>query len=187
LNQERRRKMNKYLSYSFLYDDPADLRCDFEILTDEISSMIGFLRSLTDDDAVREDLRWLNELVYHVNPTLRTRTAITGEELEWLRGRVEKLQEEVRDSFNAAAAPKPNVPRFVVPQGCSAAAYSHIIRNKCKAAVRLLYRHQQQGNKVDDIIFDFVNLSSGYFFSLALKLNKDEGVEEREFISRVYK
>ncbi|MDR0877176.1 MAG: ATP--cob(I)alamin adenosyltransferase [Treponema sp.] len=177
--------MNKYLSYSFLYDPPGDLRCDFEILTDEISSMIGFLRSLTDDDIIREDLCKLNELIYHVNPTLRKRTAITAEELEWLLGRTKKMQAEIQDSFTAAA-PKTNLPRFVVPQGCSAAAYSHIIRNKCKAAVRLLYRHQQQGNRVDDIVFDFINLSSGYFFSLALKLNKDQGVEEKEFLSRVY-
>jgi ATP:cob(I)alamin adenosyltransferase len=179
--------LNKYLAYSFLYDDPADLRCDFEILTDEISSMIGFLRSLTEDSVTREDLCKLNELIYHVNPTLRTRTTITMEELEWLHGRVEKLQKEIKDSFDTAATPKKTVPRFVVPQGCTAAAYSHIIRNKCKAAVRLLYRHQQQGNKIGDIVFDFVNLSSGYFFSLALKLNKDQNAEEREFLSRVYK
>jgi ATP:cob(I)alamin adenosyltransferase len=177
--------MNKYLSYSFLYDPPEDLRCDFEILTDEIASMTGFLRSLTDDGAIREDLCKLNELIYHVNPTLRTRTAITAEELEWLHARIENMQAEIRDSFDATIGK--NALRFVVPQGCSAAAYSHIIRNKCKAAVRLLYRHQQQGSRVDDIVFDFMNLCSGYFFSLALKLNKDQGVEEKEFSSRVYK
>jgi ATP:cob(I)alamin adenosyltransferase len=179
--------MKKYLSYSFLYDDPADLRCDFEILTDEISSMIGFLRSLTDDEAIREELCKMNELIYHVNPTLRTRTTITEEELEWLHGRVEQIQEEVKDTLHPVTDSKSKVPRFFVPQGCAAAAYSHIIRNKCKAAVRLLYRHQQQGNTVDDIIFDFINLSSGYFFSLCLKFNKDQGVEEKEFSSRVYK
>jgi ATP:cob(I)alamin adenosyltransferase len=178
--------MNKYLSYSFLYDDPADLRCDFEIATDEAASMIGFLRSLIDDEALREELCRLNELMYHINPCLRTKTTIVEEELNWLRDRVEGIQREIRESFDAAAAPRKNRPRFVIPQGCPAASYSHIIRNKCKALVRLMYRHQEQGHKVEGILFDYVNLFSGYFYSLALKLNRDRGIPETEFISRVY-
>ncbi|MDR1908793.1 MAG: ATP--cob(I)alamin adenosyltransferase [Spirochaetaceae bacterium] len=178
--------MNKYLSYSFLYDDPADLRCDFEIATDEVASMIGYLRSLIDDEGLREELCKLNELMYHVNPCLRTRLAITPAEVDWLHERIETLQREVRERFDAAAAPRPNKARFVIPQGCPAASYSHIIRNRCKALVRMMYRHKERGNAVDDLLFDYVNLFSGYFYSLSLKLNQDQGVEEREFTSRVY-
>jgi ATP:cob(I)alamin adenosyltransferase len=178
--------MNKHLSYSFLYDDPEDLRCDFEIATDEVASMVGFLRSLIDDDALREELCTLNELMYHINPCLRTKITIIAEELGWLEDRVEAIQWEVRESFDSAVHRRENKPRFVIPQGCPAASYSHIIRNKCKALVRLMYRHQQQGHKIDDLLFDYVNLFSGYFYSLALKLNRDKGIVEREFISRVY-
>jgi hypothetical protein len=75
--------MSKYLAYCFLYDDAADLRCDFEILTDEISSMIGLLRSLLDDADRAADpeladvLREINELMYHINPSLRKGTMVT--------------------------------------------------------------------------------------------------------------
>ncbi|MDR1587013.1 MAG: ATP:cob(I)alamin adenosyltransferase, partial [Treponema sp.] len=79
-----------------------------------------------------------------------------------------------------------NGARFVLPQGCTAASLAHIIRNRCKALVRLLSRHRQQGHKTDDILFDFINLFSGYFFFLALALNGESGVEELEFKSRVY-
>jgi ATP:cob(I)alamin adenosyltransferase len=175
-----------YLAYSFLYDDPTDIRCDFEIMSDEIASMIGLLRSLIDNKETRDDLSKTIELMYHINPSLRTKTAVTAEELTWLRERIEHIQEEIREAFNKAAPSRGKAPRFVLPQGCTAAAYSHIIRNKCKSLVRLLHRHQQQGNAVDDIIFNFANLFSGYFFSLALKLNKDNGVEEIKFNSRVY-
>ncbi len=34
--------------------------------------------------------------------------------------------------------------------------------------VRLLYRFAQRGGKVEDALFDFANLLSGYFFLLAL-------------------
>jgi cob(I)alamin adenosyltransferase len=185
-------KKDGYLAYCFLYDDARDLRCDFEIASDEISSMIGLLRSLVDHrfapDAgeLRADLSRLNELMYHINPSLRTRTAITETEVEWLHGKIMTLRGEVKDVFDKAAPPRSGGPRFVLPQGCTAASYSHIIRNKCKALVRLLSRYKQQGHEVDEILFDCINLYSGYFYFLALKLNRDQGVEETEFKSRVY-
>ncbi|MDR2343115.1 MAG: ATP--cob(I)alamin adenosyltransferase [Spirochaetaceae bacterium] len=178
--------MDKYLSYCFLYDDPEDLRCDFEIATDELASMIGLLRSLIKDENLRSDLTRLNELMYHINPSLRTKVAVSAEELDWVAGKVTEMQAEVRESFDRTAPSHGKTPRFVVPQGCTAAAYSHIIRNKCKSLVRLLYRHKEQGNSVRDILFDFINIYSGYFYTLALKLNQDEGVGEIEFKSRVY-
>jgi cob(I)alamin adenosyltransferase len=191
--------MNKYLSYPFLYEDSGDLRCDFEILTDEISGMIGLLRSLVKDEALRDDLTRVNELMYHINPSLRTRVAVTGEELEWLDGKTEALRMKAEESSvkqgessPAGGAPRPenggpkNSVRFVLPQGCTAACLSHLIRSRCKALVRLLSRHRQQGHTTEEILFDFINLFSGYFFFLALRLNRDSGLEEIEFKSRVY-
>jgi len=179
--------MSKYLAYTFLYDNDADLKCDFEILTDEISSMIGLLRSLLDetdkvaDPEMEEDLCKINELMYHINPSLRTTITVNAEELEWLYRRTSELQKAVgqRPSSGKTQA-------FFVPQGCTQAAYSHVIRNRCKALVRLLSRYQQQGNNVDEILFDFVNLYSGYFYFLSLWFNKNHDVKERAFISRVY-
>ena len=179
--------MSKYLAYSFLYDDAADLKCDFEILSDEISSMIGLLRSLLDDadktadPELAEDLCKINELMYHINPSLRTKVMVSAEELEWLRLKVQVLQNAVEDTGKRSGGLT-----FFVPQGCTQAAYSHVIRSKCKTLVRLLSRYRQQGNAIDDILFDFVNLYSGYFFLLALWFNKTHGVEERPFVSRVY-
>jgi len=179
--------MSKYLAYCFLYDDASDLRCDFEILTDEISSMIGLLRSLLDDadraagPELADDLCKINELMYHINPSLRTKLAVSEEELEWLLQKIAVLQKCV-----AGAPPKSGSLTFYIPQGCTQAAYSHVIRCKCKALVRLLSRHSQQGNAASDLIFDFCNLYSGYFYFLALWFNKVHGEEERFFNSRVY-
>jgi cob(I)alamin adenosyltransferase len=179
--------MSKYLAYTFLYEDAADLKCDFEILTDEISSMIGLLRSLLDETdktaepGLEEDLCKINELMYHINPSLRTKTTVSAEELEWLYRKTQALQMAVKETL-----PKSDEPVFVIPQGCTQAAYSHVIRNKCKALVRLLSRYQQQGNTADEILFDFINLYSGYFYLLSLWFNKNHKVEEHLFRSRVY-
>jgi len=179
--------MSKYLAYTFLYENAVDLKCDFEILTDEISSMIGLVRSLLDETdktagpELEEDLCKINELMYHINPSLRTKVMVSTEELDWLCGKTQSLQNAVEETL-----PGGNGVTFVIPQGCTQAAYSHVIRNRCKALVRLVSRYQQRGNTVDEIIFDFVNLYSGYFYFLALWFNKNHGIEERSFISRVY-
>ncbi|MGL6106428.1 ATP:cob(I)alamin adenosyltransferase [Romboutsia sp.] len=169
--------MSKYLAYPFLYDNSNDLRCDYEIFTDEISSTIGLLRAFVNNEELKNELTQINDLVYHMNASLRTKVSVTKEELLWLENRTNIYQEEIKDRID----------KFVVPQGCISASYAHVIRTKFKALVRLLHRHKEQGNTVDEILFDFANLFSGYFFILALKLNKDEKVDETEFVSRNYK
>ncbi|MCK5782073.1 MAG: ATP--cob(I)alamin adenosyltransferase [Flavobacteriales bacterium] len=166
-----------YKTYPFLYDNPDDLRCDFEILTDEITSYIGLLKSLVLDDGIKEELVKMGSLMYHVNPALRMRTEIYKEEMDWLFERCTIYTEELRSKFD----------KFVLPQGSTSASYSHILRTKCKFLVRLLHRHSEKDNVVDDVLFDFANLSSQYFFLLSLKLNDLEGVREIDFISRTYK
>ena len=76
-------------AYPFLSDAPDDLRCDFELLTDEIASRTGLLRSQLEDEALRAELLQVCELVYHANPTLRTRFTVTPDEIQWLASAVE--------------------------------------------------------------------------------------------------
>ncbi len=59
-----------YEAYPFLCDDSDDLRCDFELLTDYMASSAGLLRTMVKDDVLREELLWICELIYHINPTL---------------------------------------------------------------------------------------------------------------------
>ncbi|MEF9951006.1 MAG: ATP:cob(I)alamin adenosyltransferase [Clostridium sp.] len=167
----------KYLAYPFIYDDPLDYRCDFEIFTDEISSTIGLLRAKVSDENLREELSQINEIMYHINASLRTFTSVTLDELKWVESKIEEYRVETKDRCN----------KFVTPQGGEAACTAHIIRSKCKALARLMHRHEMQGNNVDPLLYNFVNLYSGYFFLLALKLNKMEDINETEFVSRNYK
>lgn len=167
----------KYCAYPFLYDKADDLRCDFEILTDEIASTVGLLRSQISDSSLRDELSKINELIYHTNPSLRTTFTVTDDEINWLTNKIESYGEEVKERFN----------KFVLPEGGVSACHAHILRTKCKALVRLLHRHECNGNNIDDRIYNIANLLSGYFFLLALKLNKDENIYESEFVSRNYK
>ena len=168
---------SKYEAYPFLHDESNDLRCDFEILTDELSSKIGLLRAIVDDENLKEELLKICELVYHINPSLRTFVSVTEEELSWLEERTTELYKKIKDRCEL----------FVLTQGSESACKAHILRSNFKGLVRLLYRYQYSGNKVDNILFDFSNLLSQYFFFLALRLNDINGVDEIEYISRNYK
>ena len=166
---------SEYEAYPFLADDAEDLRCDFELLTDEIASLTAFLSATVIHDLLSSELLFITELVYHLNPSLRTKITVTENELVLLLGIVNRLEDELK-----IMSP------FVLPQGSQNACMAHVLRVKCKMAARILYKHAQQGNSVDNLIFDFINLLSGYFFFLAIKLNEIDGYEEIEFVSRSY-
>lgn len=168
------RYRSPYEAYPFLSDGSGDLRCDFELLTDELASAAGLLRAQTEDEGLRAELLWVCELIYHVNPTLRTRFTVTEEEVTRLAAAVERLQGES------------GVRGFVLPQGCVCACTAHLLRVRSKCLVRLLYRYMEGGGEAPDRLVDVCNLLSGYFFSLALKLNALAGTEEVPYASRNY-
>ncbi len=167
---------SRYEAYPFLSDHTDDLRCDFEILTDEIASMTGYLRGLVKDKRLHDELLFVCELIYHINPSLRTKVTVTEEELE----RLEKLTLDLRSEAGDRCK------KFVLTQGSAAGAMAHVLRAKCKALARLIYRHAYQGHMVENLLIDFANLLSGYFFHLSLRLNQLDEVDEVEYISRNY-
>lgn len=175
-NDNRKPYRSPYEAYPFLCDDSENLCCDYELLTDEIASRTGLLRAQVKDEDLKEELLWLCELVYHMNPTLRTQLTVTEEEIKRLAVAVERLRNQCGERCK----------RFVLTQGCEAACNAHILRVQCKSLVRLLYRHFQQGRQVPEELIDLANLLSGYFFYLALKLNELESVEEIDYVSRNY-
>ena len=127
-----------YEAYPFLSDDSDDLRCDFELLTDVMASRTGLLRAQVEDEALRAELLWVCELIYNVNPTLRTFFSVTEGEIAHLREAVERLERECVGRCGL----------FVLTQGCEAACTAHILRVDAKCLVRLIYRHARQGHDV---------------------------------------
>ena len=163
-------------AYPFLADSIDDLRCDFELLTDRLSSKTGILRAICSNELLAEELLKISDLIYHANPSLRTKVTLQLEEIEWLKSCVLRLQEEVEGRCN----------QFVLPIGNESASLAHVLRVDCKEIVRLIYRHIYGGHEVEPLLIDFFNLLSGYFFMLALKLNALADVDEISFVSRNY-
>lgn len=168
---------SKYEACPSLSAPSDDLRCDFEILVDELASMTGLLRATTRDEDLQGELLFVCELLYHMSPALRGDVTVTAEDLATLEANVVRLQGEVGERCK----------EFVLTQGSESGALAHMIRAKFKSLARLLYRHNHQGHDVEEVLLDFINLLSGYFFFLSMKLNALDGVEEIPYVSRNYK
>ena len=152
-------------------DDPNNLSCEFGLLIDELASTTGLLRSMLSDETLRKELQFVCKIFYHLSPALREGIAATKDDLE-------QLEETFLRHKKALDGRKPMI---VLPMGCQSASLAHVLRVKCKALVRLIYRHHHLGNDLDSLLVDFANLLSGYFFYLAIALNAQNGVEEIEY------
>ncbi|MDR1061464.1 MAG: ATP--cob(I)alamin adenosyltransferase [Clostridiales bacterium] len=178
------RYKSPYEAYPFLSEPSADLRCDFEIATDEFASEVGLLSAvlggLGGDErrALAGDLVKVEELVYSANPTLRTFFSVTDAELQWLVGRATELYERSGGRQETL---------FQLPRGSEEACRAHILRSKAKALARLAYRAEEGGLPVPERLHDLLSALSGYFYRLALRLNQIAGVPEMPYLSRNYK
>lgn len=168
---------SKFEAYPFLSEKSTSLACDFEILSDEVTSKIGHLFSLIEDVKLREDLIKMGEILYHLNPTLRTKMSLTTDALDFVLEKTKELEQETQGRCKM----------FVLPFGCEKGAMSHIIRNNFKTLARMVYKHSENGGKIDELLLDFLGAMSDYFFHLSLYLNKLDGFDEIPFISKNYK
>ncbi|MFI3201244.1 MAG: hypothetical protein R3Y54_06945 [Eubacteriales bacterium] len=106
---------SKYEAYSFLREDPRkSVACDFEILSDEVASKVGHLVSKITEESLQEELVWITEIVYHLNPTLRTFMSVEQEEFQRLLGAMERLKEATKDRYKM----------FVLPTGSKRGSYA---------------------------------------------------------------
>ena len=129
-----------YEAYPYLSSKPEDLRCDFELMTDELASMTGLLRGyvqqldVPEQPALTEELAKICELIYHVNPTTRTKLTVTEEEIAWLLERVNAMNELTYEEIV-----------LLFYRWAQSVPLMHILRAKAKDIVRLLYRMDYGG------------------------------------------
>ncbi len=167
------------LAYPFLYDAANSLTCDYEILSDELSSLAGAVLSrLEGDTPLRGELIGVVGLIYHMNGSLRGQCAVREEDAEHLS--------RLCDGYAHYAVVCGS--KFVLPLGHPAACLAHIARTRAKALVRLLFReHERCPRDADALLIRLGNLLSNYFFLLALKINAEHGIAEIPFQTQSYK
>lgn len=164
------------ICYPFIHE--TAFLCDYEVLTDELSTLIGMaLSSLPESmQDLREDLERLQPLSFHANGSIRGRMALKEEDLNWLKLRLNLYKHEVAERTVG----------FILPRGGIAVAQLHQARSVSKKALRALVRVDAEGRSVPDILPRFLNICCNFFFVLTQVVNQRLGVLEPKFISQSY-
>ena len=169
-------KDSREISYPFMDED--SLLCDYEILTDGLSSYLGLAlskaRSGDYPKRVSEDLKWLIEKVLHLNGSVRGQLAIEQSDLDWLNQKYDYYKDKVE--YNS----------FTLPGGDILAAQIDICRYKSKEVVRLLNRLKQANIEVDDIILAFANILANQLYLMSLYINDFKEIRQEKFQSKSY-
>lgn len=167
----------RYSCYPFMREKSSCV--DYEIRTDSLTTQIGAVIATLLEDArgktVREDLRFIQPLVYHANGSVRGKLAITEQDLQWLSARYDFYVSEVEQSIQ----------QFLLPQGIESAARLHICRSEAKKSYRALHKVSEE-KEVPEILFDFLGLLANVLFVMAVYMNKQHHYEEIPFISKSY-
>jgi cob(I)alamin adenosyltransferase len=164
--------------YPFIYE--KSLKCDYEILTDELCRQIGGVLA-TMPEAFPEivaELEVLQPMIYHLNGSIRGKCALTEDDLVWLRDCYVKHKQASADSIAG----------FVLPRGASPIPQLNSASSNAKKAIRLMVRlHDEEGVEIPDVLHRFCNVLCNYLFTLTIVINRARGEAEVPFDSESYR
>jgi cob(I)alamin adenosyltransferase len=147
---------------------------------DELSSMLGYVRSLTADRDINRILEGMQRDLFVVGAELATRAK---------KGRQQKLQttdatvKALEQETDRLDAELPALTTFIFPSGTSAAAALHVARSLARRAERRVVALSQK-EEVNPQVIAYLNRLSSLLFVLARTANKRSGVEETKWSSR---
>lgn len=175
------------LCYPYIYED--SLLCDYEILTDDLTRMVGWaideLKTLQKEypnnkllQQLETELSWILPMCFHLNGSIRGKLAVSNEDHQQLLNYYQNLKEVTKNQISG----------FVLPGGVSPVGVLNKCSSMCKQAIRLMVRiHNDEKKTVKDILPKFTNVLCNYFFTATILINQVTDFKETPFISKSYK
>jgi cob(I)alamin adenosyltransferase len=156
------------------------LRVEAYGTVDELSSWIGYTRSLIEGDEIDSLLERIQEDLFLVGAELATRQKESSQQRDKVtQAMVDHLEEEI-DKLDAELSP---LSTFIVPNGTSAAAALHVARTIARRAERRTVT-LTKNDKLNPALVQYLNRSSSLLFVLARVVNKRAGIQEKKWASR---
>lgn len=134
---------------------------------DELNSWVGYIISQLpqENQGIKEELEALQHLLFDAGTDLSTPIEaqrpfkLQKESVHWLEQRI--------DVYTAQS---PDIDRFILPGGTSAASMVHVARTIARRAERIIVRLNWTA-KINEEVLIFTNRLSDYFYALARYLN----------------
>jgi cob(I)alamin adenosyltransferase len=141
---------------------------------DELNAFTGFLRDLVEDNRQKAVLLSVLENIFIAESILAADSRESRAGLQSLRAEdIFTLENEI-DFMNESL---PVLTNFILPGGHQAVSAAHIARTVCRRAERLVVNLTKEYD-VEEIVIQYLNRLSDYFFVLARKLSMDTQTEE---------
>lgn len=150
------------------------LRVDTYGIIDELSSNIGFLRSLDISDKLCQELPAIQQVLFDISGLL----ACDEEKfLKILNPLEDKTIEILEKSIDLMDEKLPKLKKFILPGGQIEVASAHICRTICRRAERKIVELSEK-EPVDKNIIIYINRLSDYFFTLSRMIAYEKGFEQ---------
>jgi len=148
---------------------------------DELNSWIGLLR----DQAIDE--RSIKTLL-ETQDRLFTIGSLLAADPEKNKMKLPDIKEEdivlLEKEIDAMEETLPEMKHFVLPGGHTIVSYCHLARCVCRRGERAVLR-LAENEKVDELVYKYLNRLSDYLFVLSRKLSQDLKANETPWIPRV--
>jgi len=142
---------------------------------DELNSFIGYLKDHVEvENRLKQQLYWIQEHLFTIGSILATEEDFKGFELPGISNNEVNQLEVWIDKFDAEVEPLKN---FILPGGHPAVSLTHICRTVCRRTERSIIALSNSA-KIDEVILQFLNRMSDYFFIFARALSKYLDVAE---------
>ncbi len=151
-------------------------RIDAYGTVDELISFIGLLRDQLADNKIQD-------ILLHIQDRLMVCAAILASDCEDCKVKIPKLSkknilylEQEIDKIESNLSP---IHSFIIPGGHPMVSLCHVIRTICRRAERLVVKLSMDYD-VPEVVMEYLNRLSDYFFVLSRKLSADfKAVESR--------
>ena len=146
----------------------ASARLEAYGTVDELSSHLGLLAAMMDDDAEKDMIIRIQNCLFNVCTNLATdqEQTLLYPSAYLPEGEIEKLEQKVDEIMQLL----PERQGFVLPGGTKEAAQAHVCRTVCRRAERRIVALSEVA-QITPSILQYVNRLSDYLFVLAKKIN----------------
>jgi cob(I)alamin adenosyltransferase len=153
------------------------LRIEAYGTVDELSSWIGYARSLTEEKEIDELLEKVQRDLFVVGADLATRIKKgKPRKVQVSQAMIKSLEEEI-DGLDEEL---PALSTFIVPSGTKAATTLHVARTVARRAERRTLALARK-EEVNPHVVTYLNRLSSLLYALARVVNKRSGVQEAKW------
>ena len=148
---------------------------------DELNAFIGLVRDQAIDEHAKQLLISIQDRLFTIGSLLAVGKEDTKMKLPSLSEDDILLLENEMDKMDETL---PEMKHFVLPGGHTTVSYCHIARCVCRRAERAVLQ-LAENEKVDQLIYKYLNRLSDYLFVLSRKFTQDLNATEAPWIPKI--